>query len=208
MEMRAKKEMLHLMLRRLKVTDPADSTSSRHECESKEGNVDTGGTVWLNMLKFTLLLSDKQTLATTRLPLTDKHINLSQAMLKKQFPLISGLQLTLLQSKKLSRRFKSGIQIIFCCSNHWITVYKSECDIALDVITVYDSVYSSVDEDTRSTITNLFDVSEEFMVVMGLSQKQKKGTNNCSLFAIAAATALAMTLLNWYLWKLKCEIIF
>ena len=206
--MRAKKEMLRLMLRRLKMTDPADSTSSRNECESKEGNVDTGGTVWLNVLKFTLLLSDKQILATTELPLIDKHINLSQAMLKKQFPLISGLQLTLLQSKKLSRRFKSGVQIIFCHSNHWITAYKSECDNALDVITVYDSVYSSVDEDTRSTITNLFDVSEEFMVVMGLSQKQKEGTNNCGLFVIAAATALAMTLLNWYLWKLNCEIIF
>ena len=105
--------------------DPADSTSSRHECKRKEGNVNTGYTVWLIVLKFTLLLSNKQTLATTGLPLIDKHINLSQAMLKKQFSLISALQLTLLQSKKLSRRLKSGIQIIFCRSNHWLIVYKS-----------------------------------------------------------------------------------
>ena len=46
------------------------------------------------------------------------------------------------------------------------------CDIALDVIAVYDSVYSSVDEDTRSTITNLFNVSEELVMAaaMGIVQ--------------------------------------
>ena len=103
----------------------------------------------------------------------------------------SDLQLTLLQLKKLSRRLKSGVQVIFCYNNHWITVYKSECDIDLDVIIVYDSVYSLADEDTRKILSNLSDVSEKFMVVMELSQKQEEGTNNCGLFAIAAATALA-----------------
>ena len=46
------------------------------------------------------------------------------------------------------------------------------CDIALDIITVYDFVYSSVDEDTRSTITNLFNVSEELVMAaaMGIVQ--------------------------------------
>ena len=55
--------------------DPEDSAYSTHECESKEQNVDAndgaGSTVWLKVFKFTLLLSDKQTLATTGLPLTD-----------------------------------------------------------------------------------------------------------------------------------------
>ena len=30
--------------------DPEDSASSRHECKRKEGNVDAGGAVWLNVL--------------------------------------------------------------------------------------------------------------------------------------------------------------
>ena len=32
--------------------DSEDSASSRHECERKEGNVDAGGTVWLNVLSY------------------------------------------------------------------------------------------------------------------------------------------------------------
>jgi len=176
-----------------------DATNSKNGYGIKKGdaydessaNVTTDSTVWLKMFKFTLLVSDKQILTTTGLPLTDKHVNLSQAMLKKQFLLINGLQSTLFQSKKLSRRLKSGVQVIFCRNNHWITVYKSESDAGLDIITVYDSIFTSVNEASRRIITNLFDVSEEFQVVMGLSQKQEEGSNNCGLFAIAVATTLA-----------------
>lgn len=39
-------------------------------------------------------------------------------------------------------------------------------------------------------ITNLFDVSREFKVVIGLSQKHEEGTNNCGVFAIAAVITL------------------
>lgn len=53
---------------------------------------------WLKLGKAVLNQSDKKLLQNGE-RLNDHHINYAQAMLKKQFPGLEGLQLTLLQEK-------------------------------------------------------------------------------------------------------------
>ena len=89
-------------------------------------------TVWLTMHKITLLQSDRDYICTNGTPLNDKHINLAQRILKTQCPHVDGLQSTLLQPKGYSKRLSSGIQVVHCHGNHWITAYKP--DVGNDVI--------------------------------------------------------------------------
>ena len=61
------------------------------------------------------------TLLTFGCQLNDKHINLAQKLLRNQFPNIEGLASTLTQTKGNQGKIASGMQIIFCHGNHWIT---------------------------------------------------------------------------------------
>ena len=59
--------------------------------------------------------------------LNDHHIKYAQAILKKQFPCLEGLQLTLLQEKNQDK-IQNGIQIIFCQSRqNWVVASTIVC---------------------------------------------------------------------------------
>ena len=145
--------------------------------------------VWLHLYKYTLTHTDLDTLLTSGSPLNDKHINLAQTLLKKQFPKISGLQSILLQFKALEKRCSNGIQIVHCPNNHWITIFKENS--STNVISVYDSVFDSPNTVVYTVAYNLFNVGDDLSVVMVPMQKQTANSNNCGLFSIAVATALA-----------------
>ena len=55
---------------------------------------------------------------------------------------------------------------------------------------VFDSLYASVDKDTRSTILNLFQI-EGLLKLNIVKTQTQEGGDDCGLFAIATATALA-----------------
>ena len=74
--------------------------------------------------------------------------------------------------------------------NHWILASNIGCGNG--EVSVYDSVYSSVDEATMAIITHLFQSSKVKIVK---SPKQRSGSD-CSVFTIAMATALAHGILN------------
>ena len=57
-------------------------------------------------------------------------------------------------------------------------------------IEIFDSLYASVHKDSRNTIMNLFESSCVPVLTMAEMSKQE-GVNDCGVFAIAAATALA-----------------
>ena len=119
--------------------------------------------------------------------LNDKHINFAHALLKKQFPHIDGWKETLLLHK-MQEKIKQGVQIIHTCGNHWIVaanLESSKCEIK-----IYDSLYPPVDKDTQNTVLNLFETDDKPKIIMAKMCKQE-GLNDCGLFAIAAATALA-----------------
>lgn len=121
--------------------------------------------------------------------LTDRHIDFAQEMLRIQFPDILGLQSTLLlqtYSRKLPKIPKNALflQIMHSRGNHWIVIYV----LASSNIQVFDSVYNSVDEETKKLCVKIF--GPEKTIEMGKCTKQE-GSIDCGVHAIATCTALA-----------------
>ena len=88
--------------------------------------------------------------------LNDLIINAARTILKKQFPELMGLQLTLLL-KKPQPKFqgdKPYVQIIFDREDHWIvasTVFSRSGQVKL-----YDTVFTTIDKETIAVISNLY----------------------------------------------------
>ena len=120
--------------------------------------------------------------------LSDLHINFAQSLLKLQFPWVNGLQNTLLQSKNNpDKPLQDQLQVIHCCTrDHWIVASTVNCKDG--EVNIYDYVYSTVDEETDKVLANLFHYSSSVKVMQ--TQKQVGG-NDCGLFAIAIAIAIA-----------------
>jgi len=142
--------------------------------------------VWLEVGRFKLLVSDKDVLLTPGLPLTDKHINFAQMLLKKQYLGTAGFVSTLLQYKPLPTKLTEGIQIIYCQACHWIAACKEKSS---SDVTIYHSSFDSVDDVMTNVITNLFEAQTVKVVSI---QKQSARSNNCGLFAIAVCMALLL----------------
>ena len=94
----------------------------------------------------------------------------------------------LLSSLHLQQRFKIGIQIIHTRGNHWIVASTVGCSEG--EVKVYNSLYQSVHDDTRSLVINLFELGNNPKITLLNTNKQGGGAD-CGLFAIATATALA-----------------
>jgi len=88
--------------------------------------------------------------------LNDIIINAAQMLLKEQFPELMGLQSTLLL-KKQQPRFQSEklyVQIMFDREDHWIMA--SIIFTKADQVKVYDSVYTTINKETKAAISNLY----------------------------------------------------
>ena len=129
--------------------------------------------------------------------LSDLEINLSQELLKAQYPKVSGLQSTLFQER--NQLFPNGfltncIQIVHCqARHHWVTASTINCK--LGEVKVFDTLFNHCDQETTGIIHKLFATANfpKLTITMGRCQKQKGGMD-CGLFSIANATALAFGL--------------
>ena len=117
--------------------------------------------------------------------LNDLVINMAQQLLKAQFPTVTGLQSTLLQSKKdyPALKDKNSVQIVHSCGDHWIVASRASSG----VVKVYDSVYDTVDKQTANTIR---DLSEGTCSLETVTIRKLSGSHDCGLFAIGVSTAL------------------
>ena len=104
--------------------------------------------------KNTLLLVNKAVLLTHGSPLTDKHINYAQALLRQQFTCVAGLQSTWFQYKLLQDKLPEGIQIIHSHGCHWVVVHKVAS--SSDIVKVCNSLYGEVNDVVKKVVTNLF----------------------------------------------------
>ena len=127
--------------------------------------------------------------------LSDLHINLAQRILKEQFSHINGLESTLLQGKRYTLTedmVKNKIQIIHCLErHHWITA--STVNNAPGEVTIMDSIFKSIDQETKLTVSNLFQPSGSVnqLKIKLIKTQRQKGNKDCGLFAIAMATTIA-----------------
>ena len=105
--------------------DCVELFESKEDTRKLIGIVSGSNNIWIEKEGKSLNLADKVILEQGE-ELTDKHINMAQHLIKVQFPLIGGLQLTLLQ-QKLSNISKGScttitIQAIHHKKRmHWIT---------------------------------------------------------------------------------------
>ena len=110
----------------IEIDDTGSSSSNESNKEEvhpkKRAHVDANEVVnllegrWLQIEKCILTSSDRM-LLIERKWLNDHHINFAQCLLRKQITTVSGLQLTLLQSKKQPVKIKSCLQIIYAISS-------------------------------------------------------------------------------------------
>ena len=136
---------------------------------------------WVKCERLSLSVSDRDEIVDG-LQLSDKHINFAQKIIKCQFSL-QGLQSTLLQTT--SKPSVNELQIVHSRGNYWIVA--STLISKPNSVSVYDSLYDSIDEESLKVIRYLFGVKEICVVPV---QKQQ-GYNDCGLFAIACAVHLA-----------------
>ena len=146
--------------------------------------------VWTKVDSIVLSRRDKEKISKGEM-LDDLVRNSVQVLLKKQYPDLLGLQSTLLQSGKQQgmKENHDQVKIIHSRGNHWIvasTIHSRD-----GVFQVYDSVYSTVADGTRSVINTLFPPSSSVEIIK--VQKHIRG-KECGLFSCANSTALAFRL--------------
>ena len=84
--------------------------------------------------------------------LTDRHMQTTQYLAKKQFPLVGGLRSTLLQQKGMKGQCTANtVQIVHCEKRqHWIVastiLAKKGC------VNIYDTLFARLDAETRTTM--------------------------------------------------------
>ena len=83
------------------------------------------------------------------------YTNLAQKLLKNRSLNTEGVVSTLFQSKDNHQKTHRGLQIIFCHSNHWIIYTASNMNDENEIM-IYDSMYTSVDNEVREKISKLF----------------------------------------------------
>ena len=105
------------------------------------------------------------------------------------------MESTLLQGKRhtlTEHMVKNKLQIIHCLDrHHWIAA--STVNNASGEVTVMDSIFKSIDQETKLTISNLFQptTSSNQLKIKLIKTQRQKGNKDCGLFAIAMATTIA-----------------
>lgn len=125
--------------------------------------------------------------------LSDLHINMAQNLLKAQFSCLKGLKSTLLQGKQQTftqDEVKNKLQIIHCFQrHHWIVATTVKC--ANGQVHVVDSLLKALDDETKATISRLFQRDNNSATIKVINSQKQTGVKDCGLFSIAFATAIA-----------------
>ena len=116
-------------------------------------------------------------------------INFVQKLLKKQFPLMKGLQSTLLQYKSPNASNNGSapqVQVIHCRGDHWIvgsTVHSG----SLGNVQIYDSLFHTIDGLTVDVVSRLFGSAA---IPEMITIPKQTGVKDCGVYALANLTAL------------------
>ena len=133
------------------------------------------------------LTDNDKGIITKRLKLTNNHINFAQTMLKQKFPYVTGLQLTYLLHTAWARQSDvNALQTIHNRGDHWLVMTTTGCSDS--EVKIFDSAYSSIDEETSKLVCKLLGRLANITVV-GIPKQL--GSQDCGIFAIAIATSLA-----------------
>ena len=190
------KKLLPLPRRKPAVDEPAlkkrklDLSVADDDCGGLHSSNDD---FWIRFGSLILTAEDRKLIIEGK-ELNDKHIDFAQSLIKHQFTNIEGFISTLLFSNKDCALHKPGvpiIQIVHTHGNHWIVATTNGLT---NKVSIYDSMFSTIDISTKELITKKFQISSpEFDVS---NAPKQKGTKDCGLFAIAICVALANHYVN------------
>ena len=172
------------------VTTKYESTSACAVVSMKESSTllqspEGGDNSWVKIKDISLKINDR-TIIEQGLELTDLHINSPQRLIKNQFPKLNGLKLSLLQAQPLKGSTINAIQIFHVHGNHWIVAATSKHG---KTVQVYDSAHTSLDHTSAVMIKDFFRCSLSNIKAVAV-QKQRPGSNDCGVYAIANATTI------------------
>ena len=108
-------------------------------------------------------------------------------MISERFPDLNGLKLSLLQTQPLKGPTTNAVQIFHVNGNHWIVAATAKAGKS---VCVYDSAHTSLDQVSATLIKNFFRYQYTNIKMVPV-QKQHPGSNDCGVFAIANAIAIA-----------------
>ena len=110
-------------------------------------------------------------------------------LIEKTVSISRGLVATFITGQfTQENRIVCGVQIVFCKDrNHWIVAARMKS--CHNAINVYDSLYKSIDKDTKQAILNMFKKVGQVKINLVNMQTQRGGAD-CGLFAIAVAASL------------------
>ena len=159
----------------------SDDDSCPEQCH---GNL----TLWITFDRHILQMTDKAALEHGE-ELSDRHIQMAQSIMKKQFLLIKGLRNTLLQGQIVIGCTVNTIQIVHCNKRkHWVTVTTKWCQ--RNKVSVYDTLFDKLDFETKGVMKKMFALKKAGDINMVPVQKQQ-GSKDCGVFAIAIMASLA-----------------
>ncbi|KAI8516096.1 hypothetical protein Bbelb_069090 [Branchiostoma belcheri] len=124
--------------------------------------------------------------------LTDKHMNAAQHLIKSEYPLIDGLRDTvvLMANQSGPVRATSDSLQVHNIKDHWVLSSSTGGSI-----TVYDSLQPSMKPELRSQLVHLYkqfaEGEDQIISVNVVCAQRQQGGNDCGLYAIANAAALA-----------------
>ena len=124
--------------------------------------------------------------------LTDKHIKISQNLLKQQFPHINGLMSTTLgpigQFEVMHNH--EFVPILHTGQTHWICITNIGCSSG--TVKVYDSLYRTLTPLTKMQIADLLYWQKDKIDVIIQPVMQQTNAVDCGVYAIAYATSLCL----------------
>ena len=135
------------------------------------------------------LSSEQKRILFSKAWLDDTVIDKGQALLKAQYPHISGLQSVILTEKyALIPQPDEFLQILNVNGNHWILLSTIGCPPA--TINVYDSLHGNLSPPAQRVVADLLQCKEANITIRYMDVQWQSNGYDCGLFALANATAL------------------
>lgn len=122
--------------------------------------------------------------------LNERLINAGQALMKKKFPCVSGLQdVGRSDTCTFQNNIGEFVQILNCHNSHWISITNKRCKP--NEVKVYDSMCTGdVPLSTKEVIASIVKLSQAYIFLTFLSVQQQTGASECGLYSLAFSYTL------------------
>ena len=144
---------------------------------------------WIKEAEMTLFMEDKRDILGGGW-LTDGVMSAGLHLLKKNFPLVGGLQPTsMAYTHGFDIQRGDFVQVLNVYGSHWITVSNIGCPTG--TVDVYDSLLSrTLSSHTKKHIASILYLTSKKITVNFVAVQVQSGSSDCGLYSLAFAASL------------------